>query len=76
LPTPDNNSERNRDVQKAVSKYSGMAIKMLVIILAAVYLGKYIDTYFEFKKPTITVLTSLVGVCLAVYAMIKDLLKK
>lgn len=65
---PDNNS---------YVQYSGMAIQMVVIILAGVWGGKQLDKWLEFKKfPVFTLILSLLSVFGAVYYVVKDFLKK
>ncbi len=49
---------------------------MGIIITAGVFGGKYADEYFGFKFPVLTVVLSLFSVALAIYIVIKDLIKK
>jgi hypothetical protein len=49
---------------------------MLVIILAGVFGGYKLDQWLELNVPIFTVLLSLLSVVLAIYTVIKDLLKK
>jgi F0F1-type ATP synthase assembly protein I len=51
-----------------------MAIQMAVTILACIFLGKYLDEKNEAGK-TWTIVLSVVGVGLAMYSVIKDLMK-
>lgn len=57
-------------------KYSGMAVQMVVIIMGGVFGGYYLDNYLQFKFPLFTVVFSLLSVVLAIYFVVKDLLKK
>ncbi len=58
----------------AFIKYSSMAIQMAVTILACIFLGKYLDERNETGK-TWTIVLSIVGVGVAMYSVIKDLMK-
>jgi len=49
-----------------------MAIKMAVVIAAAVYGGLALDERSETKTPWFTLILSLVGVGAAIYIVIKD----
>lgn len=53
-------------------KYSGMAIKMAVVIAAGVYGGMALDDRYSPKTPWFTLLFSLAGVGAAIYIVIKD----
>jgi hypothetical protein len=45
------------------------------IITAGVFGGKYADDFFGFGFPVLTVILSLLSVVVAIYIVIKDLLK-
>jgi len=49
-----------------------MAIKMIAIILAGVWLGRWLDQKFAFEKAYLTMLCSLLFVALAIYVFIRD----
>lgn len=53
-------------------KYSGMAIKMGVVIAAGVFGGQYLDEKMDNQSPWMTIVLSLVGVALAIYFVISD----
>jgi hypothetical protein len=57
-------------------QYSGMAIQMVVIILAGVWAGKQLDKWLVLKFPIFTLTLSLLSVFGAVYYVVKDFLKK
>ncbi len=50
-----------------------MAFQMFIIIGLGVFVGKKLDTYFEFEKAVMTPLFALLGLGLAFYLIIKDL---
>lgn len=58
------------------ARYSNIAIQMLVIILAGVFGGYKLDEYLNLKFPVFTVVLSLLSVVIAIYIVVKDLLKK
>ena len=57
------------------AKYSGIAFQMVAIILIGVFGGVKLDEYLQLGFPVFTVVFSLLSVFLAIYYVIKDLLK-
>jgi F0F1-type ATP synthase assembly protein I len=57
------------------AKYSSIALQMLVIILVGVFGGVKLDEWLNLSIPVFTVLLSLLSVAVAIYTVIKDLLK-
>lgn len=49
---------------------------MVVILLVFVYGGKWLDAHFESPKPYYTTGLALVGITLALYVPLRNLLKK
>jgi hypothetical protein len=49
---------------------------MLVIILAGVFGGRELDKWLEWDFPVFTLLLTILAVLLAIYTVIKDLLRK
>ena len=66
----------NPEKINSYARYSGIAFQMIVIILAGVYGGIKADQWLNTKRPVFTAIFSLIGVILAIYTVIKDLLKK
>jgi len=58
------------------SRYSSIGMQMIVIILAGVFGGVKLDSLLHLKFPIFTVVLSIFSVMLAIYIVIKDLLKK
>lgn len=56
----------------AFSRYSGMVIKMAVIIYAATWSGLKLDERWNNEVPWATLAFSLVGVSMAIYIIIRD----
>ena len=57
------------------ARYSGMAVQMLVIILAGVFAGYKLDQWIQIR-PVLTVIFSIVSVALSIYIVTRDLLRK
>jgi len=71
---PNQKKNNNSGLEKYV-KYSGIAFQMMIIILLFVWAGKKIDEkYFEGENIFI-VIFSLLGVGIAIYIALKDLIK-
>lgn len=72
-----NQTNPNKKPQKTKSpndfiKYSGMAIKMGIVILCGVMGGQYLDEKYQNESPWITIILSLISVAIAIYIVIKD----
>ncbi|MDP4188061.1 MAG: AtpZ/AtpI family protein [Bacteroidota bacterium] len=63
----------NKNKLTDYGKYSSIAFQMLVIILLSVFGGFKLDHWLH-TTPVFTVILSIVGVFLAVYFAIKDLI--
>ena len=73
---PNKSQSQPKERLKFYFKYSGMAFQMIAIILLGVFGGKKLDEYMELKFPVFTLVLTLVSVFLAIYFVIKDLMKK
>jgi len=64
--------------KKATSflRYTSMASQMAITIFLGVWGGMKLDSYFQFDTPVMTLICSLLGVTLAVYIVIRDVLRK
>ncbi len=86
MPTPDNKPDNDIDenaddaniVVRDYSKYAGIAIKMGAIIALSVILGQWLDKKWPLSQttPVYTVVFSLLGVGLALYSTLKELISK
>jgi F0F1-type ATP synthase assembly protein I len=76
-PQQEQKKEKNRDEYplRTYSKYSGIAVQMVVVILVAVWGGIKLDELAGTEKPIFTAILSLLGVVAAIYTVIKDLIK-
>ncbi len=66
-------SEQNKKKANAALKYSGMAFQMAVIMLGGVFLGKYLDKYFETGSSIFTAFLAILSVGVALYITLKDI---
>lgn len=66
----------NRENLSNYAKYTGIAFQMIVIILAGVFLGVKMDKWFHTRDPIFTAVVTLLFVIIAIYTVIKDLLRK
>jgi F0F1-type ATP synthase assembly protein I len=57
-------------------KYSGIATQMIVIILLFVYGGYKLDEYLRWKYPVFLIGFSFLGVIVAIYIVVRELLQK
>ena len=53
-----------------------MATQMAITIFLGVWGGMKLDQHLQFEKPVMTLVCSLLGVVLAVYIVIRDVLRK
>lgn len=60
---------------KNYAKYTSIAFQMLTIILLGVFGGIKLDEWLNLKFPAFTLILTLLSVILAIYYVIKDLLK-
>lgn len=56
-------------------RYIGAAFQMLVTILLGVWLGRYLDEYFNLAKPWFTLSCALFSIVVAMIALIRSLPK-
>ncbi|MCX6242542.1 MAG: AtpZ/AtpI family protein [Bacteroidetes bacterium] len=69
---------RPADPEKGLNqyaRYSGMALQMVVIILAGSFGGLKLDQWLN-TKPVFTVFLSVAAVFLSIFVVTRDLLKK
>jgi ATP synthase protein I len=74
-PNPPNPNKNNQSGLQSYARYSGLALQMVAIILAFVWAGKKIDDFFFQGRSIFIIGLSLLGVFLAMYVALKDLLK-
>lgn len=68
--------KQKKKALNAYARYSSIAFQMLVIILAGVFGGRELDKWLELDFPVFTLILTILAVILAIYFVIKDLLKQ
>ncbi len=71
---PSSNNKKKKYLN-SYARYSSIAMQMLVIILLGIWGGVKLDGLVNFKFPLFTVLLSFISVGLAIYVVIRDLIK-
>ncbi|MGB0861504.1 MAG: AtpZ/AtpI family protein [Saprospiraceae bacterium] len=72
---PEKNKSSERKPANDYLKYSGMAFQMGAVIAVFTYLGQWLDGKYATETPYWTVGFALLGVFLALYFLIKDVMK-
>lgn len=76
VPKPPKNPKKKLSLTD-YGKYSAMGFQMLAIMGLGIFAGIKIDAMLGMEKtPVFTILLALVSVVLAIYFVVKDLLKK
>jgi len=57
-------------------KYTGMAFQMAITIFLSVFAGKKLDNYFDTPQPYLTAGMALLGVFLALFLVIRQLMSE
>lgn len=70
------NQRKYNSSLKGYTRYSGIALQMGAIIFCGTFGGFKLDEYLHWGFPLFTVLLSITSVAIAIYLVIKDLLKK
>jgi ATP synthase protein I len=58
------------------ARYSGIAFQMIIIVIAGVYAGIWLDEKLNLKKPIFTLVLSFLSVILSMYSVIREFLKE
>lgn len=69
---------QNRKPQKplnAYARYSSLGLQMAVIIAGGTYGGHKLDEYYHNETPVFTIVLSLLSIGIALYLILKDLIK-
>ena len=66
----------NKAGNNSILRYTSMATQMAITIFLGVWGGIKLDQFFQFETPVMTLICSLLGVILAVYIVIRDVLRK
>ena len=66
-------SEQNKKKANVALKYSGMAFQMAGIMLGGIFIGKYLDKYFENESNILTAFFAILSTGVALYITLKDI---
>lgn len=69
-------SKKEKKALNSYARYTSVAFQMLVIILAGVFGGRELDKWIELQFPVFTLVLTIIAVVLAIYTVIKDLIRK
>ncbi len=69
-------SRKKKKALNSYARYSSIAFQMLGIMLAGVFGGRELDRWLEMQFPVFTLTLTILAVILAIYFVIKDVLKK
>ncbi len=74
MVTQKNQKENSSKKQQpfSIGRYTGIASKMLGIVIAGALIGHFFDTYVKYKIPICTLVFSVIGVFLSMYVIIKE----
>ncbi len=67
--------KKEKKALNAYARYTSIAFQMLAIILVGVFGGRELDRWLELSFPVFTLILTILGVVLAIFTVIKDLLK-
>ena len=73
---PKKNNQESKKSLKSYARYSSIAFQMAAIIFIGTFGGYKLDVYFGIESHVLTVILTIISVILAIYVVIKDLLKK
>jgi len=75
--SPKEKKEINKEEHpyKTYSRYSGVVVQMIIIMLISVWGGMKLDELTGSETPVFTIVLSLLGVGTALYTTIKNLIK-
>lgn len=68
--------KKKKKAINAYTRYSSIAFQMLVIMLAGVFGGRELDKWLDWDFPVFTLVMTILSVFLAIYTVIKDLIRK
>jgi F0F1-type ATP synthase assembly protein I len=72
-PSPE---EKRKSAIKAAGKYGGMAFQLFGACLAGVWIGKYLDAYFQLERPLWAVFLTILFMIASLYALYRQLLRE
>jgi F0F1-type ATP synthase assembly protein I len=68
-------SDQKKQQLNSYTRYSGMGLQMLAIILIGVFGGYKLDQWLH-TRPLLIIILSILSVSVAIYSVTRDLLRK
>ena len=75
-PKVDQPSNKAAKTLKSYARYAGIGFQMIAVIGLFTFIGYKLDEQREAELPLLTALFSLAGVCIALYQVIRTVIKK
>lgn len=72
-PDQEDQSRNENQALKNYTKYTGMAFQMMGIIAGFAFVGYKIDQWYDHKVQWVTAIACVLGVCLSIYQIIRQL---
>jgi F0F1-type ATP synthase assembly protein I len=72
-PNPTEDIEEGKKAIVSYAKYTGVAFQMVAIICVFAFVGYKLDKWLQHETQWITALSCIVGVCLSIYQVIRQL---
>ena len=69
-------NSKNKRSDRYYLKYAGLGVQLTATILIGMYVGFKVDEWMNMSKPLFTVAFSLIFIIIALYLLVKDLLKE
>jgi F0F1-type ATP synthase assembly protein I len=70
---PDKERAPDRDAMTGYARYTGVAFQMMAIIAGCAFIGYKIDQHFDHKVQWVTALACVIGVCMSIYQIVRQL---
>ncbi len=71
-PTDPKSKSSHKSNAYSVLKYSGMAFEMVILLLIAVWIGRWLDNKISLEQPIMTILLILLAAGAFLYRLVRD----
>jgi F0F1-type ATP synthase assembly protein I len=75
-PEENNSFEEEKQAAKSYARYTGIGFQMIAVIGLFTFIGYKIDQSRDSSQPLYTAVLSLMGVCVALYQVVRSLKNK
>ena len=66
-------AKKHKSNYNSYLRFSSLAIQMGIIIFAGSCSGNYLDKYYAFNKPILTIILSLISISVSLYFVYKEI---